>query len=290
MYKLKIFFLSLLVAANIFASNITVKGILKLEDTNLGAVKINFIDSQNNIFSTETDIYGEFKIQLKNAKYRVAIANYGYVLNKENDILYDFSDSNKPYFLILNAHEKFAIVSGKVVDNNLDPILNSKVNIKIFNYVFESSTDQFGNFSFTIQPGTFTLTAEYPGFASKSIVKKISKASSVTNITLVLFPIQYKISGIITNGVRALPNIPILLYDNNGELLKKVTSSENGYYEFINLNSHSNFYMIVDTEKYKKYSSEDIYLLKDMTDNSIILKSTDSTEEDIQIGVIEVKE
>ena len=67
MYKLKIFFLSLLVAANIFASNITVKGILKLEDTNLGAVKINFIDSQNNIFSTETDIYGEFKIQLKNA-------------------------------------------------------------------------------------------------------------------------------------------------------------------------------------------------------------------------------
>lgn len=280
MHKIKIILLTLLMVTNIFANTVSVKGILKLEDTNLGAVKINFIDSQNKTFTTESNIYGDFRIDLKNAKYRVEIGNYGYTLNKEDDIVYDFSNINKEHFITLNVSEKSSRVSGKVINNNFDPIYNSKISLKVNNNNFENWTDQSGNFSFIIPPGIFTLTAQYEGFLSQSIVKNIPKASSISNITIVLNPIQYRISGVITDGVKALSNIDVTLFNEEGDLITTVTSSENGYYEFLSLNSSNKYYFIIDNKNYNKYSSENILLKSNMTNRTIILVPSQSSKKD----------
>lgn len=280
MHKIKIFLLTLLIATNIFASTVSVKGILKLDDTNLGAVKINFINSQNKIFSTESNIYGDFKIELQNAKYRVEIGNYGYILNKENDIVYDFSDKNKDNFITLNVSEKSSRVSGKVINNNFDPISNSKISLKVNNSNYENWTDQSGNFSFVIPSGIFILTAEYEGFLSQSVVKNIPKASSINNITIILNPVQYAISGVITDGVRALSNIDVSLFSEEGDLITTVTSSENGYYEFLSLNSSNKYYFVINNKNYNKYSSESILLKSNIANRTVILNPSGSSKKD----------
>lgn len=280
MHKIKFFLLTLFIATNIFANTISVKGILKLEDTNLGAVKINFINSQNKTFSTESNIYGDFKIELQNAKYRIEIGNYGYVLNKENDIIYDFSDKNKENFITLNVSEKTSVVSGKVINSSFDPIANSKVSLKVNNNKFEKWTDQSGNFSFVIPSGIFILTAEYEGFLSQSVVKNIPKASSINNITVVLNPLQYVISGVITDGVRSLSNIDVSLFSEEGDLITTVTSSENGYYEFLSLNSSNKYYFVINNKNYNKYSSESMILKSNITNRTVILTPSNNSKKD----------
>lgn len=273
MRTIRYFLIFIFISFSLFSATSSISGSLALGDVNLGGIKLNFIDSSNQVFSVETNIYGQFKTELPSKKYRIEIGNYGYILEKNNDKIYDFSNSSKQYHLALNVHERLSSFSGKVVNEELEPILNSKITLQSSNFTKIVYTDQFGNFKSEVPPGIFTITSEYEGVSPETVIKQIPKASSVTNIFFTLKHKKYSISGVITDGIHPLSNILARVYSEKGDLLSTALSSENGHYEFQGLNGNINSYILIDIANYEKYQSENIKLSDNIKNNIIILKS-----------------
>lgn len=277
MFK-KILSLFLLIVTITLSETINVKGTLKFKDINLGGVKIEFIASDNSILTTESDIFGNFEIKLPNKKYRVGIADYGYKIEEKQDIIYDFTNTQKTYFLEFSLLEKNGFISGKVLSKNLMPISNSEISIKYGTNKKTLNTDYNGNFSVELPPGIVTLTFNSEGFQDVTIVKNLPRASSIKNLLITLKPLRYKISGIVSDGVKSLSNIDISIYNLDGELMATVKTSETGYYEFLELEGYKEFYIKINNPNYSVFDSERIILKNNLTSNYIVLKPSNNSE------------
>ena len=62
-------------------------------------------------------------------------------------------------------------------------------------------------FKFPVNSGIITILAQKNSFFQNGVVRKIEKNSSITNIEIPLSKIRYSITGIVTNGIKALDKI-----------------------------------------------------------------------------------
>ncbi|MGL4687479.1 MAG: hypothetical protein ACRCVS_02200, partial [Fusobacteriaceae bacterium] len=111
--KILFYFLSFIFSiSSLIASTSHVQGNLKFGNMNMGAIEITFIDSENTSITATTDIHGDFNVSLPSKTYKIKIDKTGYVLDKKDDIIYDFSNE-KNIKLSLQLNEILSFISGK---------------------------------------------------------------------------------------------------------------------------------------------------------------------------------
>ncbi|MGL6064488.1 MAG: MSCRAMM family protein [Fusobacteriaceae bacterium] len=258
----------------LMANTSNIQGNLKFRNTNIGGVKVTFIDSENNSSEATTDIYGYFSLSLPSKTYKIKIDKVGYVLDKKEDILYDFSNK-KNIKLPLQLNEIPSFISGRIVDNIGTPISQAQINIQGSNEKLTLLSDESGYFKSDISSGTFYLTTQAKGYETNTLVQNIDNFSSITNLNINLSRKKFAISGVISNGSEALNNVSISLIDSENKVLSATKSSENGFYEFINIPSHFSVFIKVEAPSYSTYISQPIELYENIQNNYIIINKKD---------------
>ncbi|MGL5963666.1 MAG: carboxypeptidase-like regulatory domain-containing protein, partial [Fusobacteriaceae bacterium] len=201
---------------------------MKNKDMNIGGIQIEFVDSENKIVKTETNIYGVFSIILEPKSYKIFLKDYSLTLLDHPNKIYDFTDNKNRNPLTLEASFKNGFISGKIVDSLNNSIPFSKVSISSKEFSEDVVTDEFGYFSIEIPPGIFKISAFNGGFIRKSIVRNLLPASSIPNISLKLDKSFFSLSGCISDGVNSLENIEVKLISKKGEIIKRIYTSEKG--------------------------------------------------------------
>lgn len=250
---------------------ICVKGIVKNNSSNLGNVNVSFTNSENKSFHFSTDIFGEFIAYLPPNNYSINAERFGYTLDKKNKIIYNFSSARKTYSLELNLIELPCFIQGKVIDENNHSIPYPKIFIKNGENIIQGEGDEFGMFKFPVNSGIITILAQKNSFFQNGVVRKIEKNSSITNIEIPLSKIRYSITGIVTNGIKALDKIELQLVNEDNSKITTTYSDENGYFEFYEIPSNRKVFILVLKDNKILKKTELIDLNKDIKDFNIIL-------------------
>lgn len=236
-------------------SFISIKGTLKNQDMNLGGIRLEFSDSENNITVVETDVFGYFSIELEPKKYNITLKDYTLVLDKNSDKIYDFRTEKNSVFLTLEAIFKTSFISGRVVDDLNNSIPFSKVKIDSGKFSKNLIADEFGYFSLELPHGIFRLSANSEGFSDRSLIRNITPASSIPNLLVKLDRLSYFLEGYVTNGVEPLEDIEVKIISEKGNTLKRGMTSEKGKFFFADIPSLEKIYILVDTNNYLIYES-----------------------------------
>ena len=247
------------------------KGIVKNNSSNLGNVNISFTNSENKSFHFSTDIFGEFIAYLPPNNYSINAERFGYTLDKKNKIIYNFSSARKTYSLELNLIELPCFIQGKVIDENNHSIPYPKIFIKNGENIIQGEGDEFGMFKFPVNSGIITILAQKNSFFQNGVVRKIEKNSSITNIEIPLSKIRYSITGIVSNGIKALDKVELQLVNEDNSKITTTYSDENGYFEFYKIPSNRKVFILVLKDNKILKKTELIDLNKDIKDFNIIL-------------------
>ena len=250
---------------------IRVEGNVKSNYSNLGAVTVSFTNSQNKSYQFSTDIFGKFIAYLPPDNYSVNAERFGYTLDKKNKIIYNFSSDRKSYKLDLNLIELPCFIQGKVVDENNHVIPYPKIFIKNGENIIQGEGDEFGMFKFQVNSGIITVLAQKHSFFQNGVVRKVEKNSSITNIEITLSKVRYSITGVITDGIKALNNIELQLMNEDNSKITSVTSDENGFFEFYKTPGDKKVFIIALKNGKILKKTELIDLNKDIKDFNIIL-------------------
>ncbi len=251
---------------------VKVTGNLRIENMYLGGAKINFVDNKNNIYSLTTDFSGRFEGFIPARKYKVHVDTFGYKLNKNQDLLYDFDSGLSSYNLDLNLKELPSRISGRVVDSSNIPVTNAKVKLRLGKEHYETTTDNYGRFSKEVQSGIIFIKVSKKGYYHNGIVQKVDKYSSISNLEVILAQKVYSIDGVLTNGIQPLPNQRLDLYNKNGKKILSTLSGKNGYYEFLDVPATDKYYIRLASKEYDLFTSETIQLNKNLKNYNISLK------------------
>ncbi|WP_293960403.1 carboxypeptidase-like regulatory domain-containing protein, partial [uncultured Fusobacterium sp.] len=103
-------------------------------------------------------------------------------------------------------------------------------------------------------------------------VRKIESDSSIPNLEIILTKTKFNIQGIVTDGVKALPKILITIHDEDINKITSVTSDENGYYEFVNIEGDKEVFISVNDPKYKRLKTDLFRLDKNISNFNLILE------------------
>lgn len=230
----------------------------------MGGVRIEFINSENNIIETKTDIYGYFSITLEPKKYNILLKDYTLKLTENSDKIYDFKSEKKIEFLILESEFKNGFISGRTVDNLNNSISFSTITVNSGEFTQNIISDEFGYFSLEIPYGIFRISTYSEGFSTKSVVRNLSPASSIPNLIITMNRLLYSIEGYVTDSVEPLKNIEVKLISEKGQILKRVNTSENGKFNFVDIPSLEHIYISIESDKYINYYSKPIQLEKNI--------------------------
>lgn len=252
--------------------DIFIKGVIKSKDNNVGGSEIQFIDNFNRGYSTTSDFLGNFQIRLPKGNYKIKVNKFGYTTKKNSPLIYEFTSSNKPYNLTINLDKIPSSIEGRVIDEKRNPIINAQVTIKNGAETFYLKTDEYGKFKKEVSSGIVTLICTKPGFFTNGSVRKIESDSSIPNLEIVLTKTKFNIQGIVTDGVKALPKILITIHDEDINKITSVTSDENGYYEFINIEGDKEVFISINDPKYKRLKTDLFRLDKNINNFNLILE------------------
>lgn len=248
-----------------------VKGKVTSNGLNLGSTHVSFTNSENISYNFISNILGEFTAYLPKGKYKITAERIGYSLNKKNSIIYDFTNTTLPYNIKLELDELPSSISGRAVDELGNSIPYPKFTFKNGNNFFSITGDEFGMFRTPVSSGIVTVIAQKPGYLQNGIVRKIENNSSITNIEIPLTREKYSISGIVTDGIKALKNVEVELRGEDLEKIASTTTDENGFYEFYKFPSNLKVFVGVSENKKLIKRSEVIDLNKNFTNFNLIL-------------------
>ena len=253
-------------------NTVTINGIVKANGMNIGGTEVQFVDSQNKGYSVMSDFLGRFTIYLPKGDYRIKTNKFGYKADKRNSLIYEFHSSVKPYNISINLSEISSFVEGRIIDDKGNPVYDADITIKNGTETIHLQTDEFGRFKKTVEAGIVTLICTKPGFIQNGAIRKIDRHSSITNFEIVLNKTKFNIQGVVTDGVKALVNIPVSIHDEDINKIATVVSNENGYYEFNNIEGDKDVYISVSEPSYKRYKSELFRLDRNINDFNLILE------------------
>lgn len=252
----------------------TIRGVIKNNDQFIGGAKISFTDVENNSYETMSTFTGEFFLNIPPQKYKISLKKPGFILKKNQNLIYDFSASEEIYNLTLNTEELLSNIEGVVTDNKGMFISNANIVVKNNDKIIHLKSDDFGNFSTSILPGLLFIKVEKNGYKAFGIVTKLERFSSLSGLKISLTPYLSNISGIVSNSFTPLNKIHLTLRNRQGEAVANTISNQNGYYEFSDIKINNSYFISVGVQPYKYYYSDIFTLTKDnLINKNIILQS-----------------
>lgn len=248
-----------------------VKGRVKSHDSALGGVVLSFINAENHSYNFETNIYGEYVAYLPPGNYKVTAKREGYILEGQENIVYDFSNKNIPHSLDLSLLELPSYIQGHVVDENDTAIPFPNITIKNGEVITRVTGDELGIFKFPVKSGIVTILCQKKGFIQNGVVKKIEKNSFVSNIEVKLTRTRYSITGVVMDNTKALKDIKLQLMSEDYNKIATTTSSENGFFEFYKIPGDQKVFIVISENNKIIKKSENINLNQDIKNFNILL-------------------
>ncbi|MGB6127478.1 MAG: carboxypeptidase-like regulatory domain-containing protein [Psychrilyobacter sp.] len=250
-----------------------IHGVIKNNDQFIGGAKILFTDVNNNSYETMSNFAGEFLINLPPQKYKTTLKKPGFVLKKNQNLIYDFSTPNKIYDLTLDTRELLSYVEGIVTDDKGTPILNANIMIKNGDNILYLKSDDFGKFASSILPGLLFIKVEKDGYKAFGVVTKLERFSTLSGLKISLTPYLSNISGIVSNSFTPLSGLHLSLRNKKGKVVANTISNQNGYYEFSDIKINNSYFISIGLQSYKYYYSDVFNVTKDdITNKNIILQ------------------
>lgn len=254
------------------SNTVIVNGTVQADNMNIGGTEISFINSINKSYTVTTDFLGKFTAYIPKGNYRIKTNRFGYSLDKKNALVYEFHSTGKPYNITINLHEIASFIEGRVIDEKGDPIANAGIIVKNGTETSKIETDEFGKFRKKVEAGIVTLICKKDGYLQNGLIRKIDKQSSITNLEIILNKSKFNIQGIVTDGIKALVNIPVTIHDEDINKISTVLSNENGYYEFNGIEGDKDVFISVSDPNYKRFKTPLFRLDKNINDKNLILE------------------
>ncbi len=254
------------------ANTVTVNGTVQADDINIGRVEVSFVNSKNEGYTVTTDFLGKFTAYIPKGNYKIKINRFGYFLDKKNTLIYEFFSTLKPYNISINLHEMPSFIEGRIIDEKGNPIPSADITVKNGTNTFKIETDDFGKFRKKVEAGIVTLICKKEGFIQNGLIRKIDKQSSINNLEIIMSKSKFNVFGIVTDGIKALVNIPITIHDEDINKIATVFSNENGYYEFNGIDGDKDVFISVVEPNYKRYKTPLFRLNKNIDDKNLILE------------------
>lgn len=249
-----------------------ISGVVKEESQLLGGVKVILTDVYNNKFETTTTFTGKFSIQVPPRKYKITIEKPGFTLNKDQNLIYDFSIPNYSYKVSLRAVELPSSISGEIFDLNGESLNGVTLTITSGGKNKKINTDKFGKFSCEVQPGFLFIKAEKEGYKAYGKIIKLERFSKLSSIQIKLMPFLINISGIVQDHISPIKEIPLVLKDIKGNQVAVTKSNENGFYEFPDIDINNKYFISVGGTSYRYFQTSSFKPTKeDMKDKNILL-------------------
>ncbi|WP_319204121.1 carboxypeptidase-like regulatory domain-containing protein [uncultured Ilyobacter sp.] len=250
---------------------VSVEGVLRIEDMYLGGADIVFTDVKNNSYTLTSDFSGKFSGNIPSKKYKLSIKKFGYFLKEENQLIYDFTDEDKKFTLNLELEEAPSFIEGRIIDDKNSPVTDAEIVIKSGDEEKKSFTDSFGRFRGTADPGLVMIRVNKEGFFSHGLVRRVEKFSTISNLEIQLKRKLYKISGILSDGVKPIKGEKIDLITPRGKRIASTLSGENGYFEFLDIPATATFKVSVKIADFKPYESPEMTLKEEISNFNIIM-------------------
>jgi hypothetical protein len=259
---------------NIFIkpSEVFMEGTLKIDDMYLGGGEVIFTNVENNSYTLTSDFSGKFSGKIPSGKYKVSVKKFGYSLKKEKQLLYDFTEEDEKFNLNLELEESPSFIEGRIVDEKNTPVSGAEITIKNGEKKEKHFTDNFGKFNGKSYPGLVVIEVKKEGFFSKGLVRRIEKFSTLSNLKIDIKRKKYKISGILSDGIRAIKSEKIDLINSSGVRFASTLSGDNGYFEFLDIPGTEIFNINIKNSNFIPYTSKNITLTKDVSNFNLILK------------------
>lgn len=252
----------------------TILGVIKNQDQFIGGAKILFTDVDNNSYETMSNFAGEFSINIPPQKYKITLKKPGFILEKNQNLIYDFTAPKETYNLSLNTEELLSNIEGIVVDNRGIPISNADIMVKNGEKIIHLKSDDFGNFSTSTLPGLLFIKVQKDGYKAFGVVTKLERFSTISGLNISLTPYLSNVSGIVGNSFTPLGSLHLTLRNQEGEVVANTISNPNGYYEFSDIKINNSYFISVGAQSYKYYYSDNFILTKkDLINKNIILEN-----------------
>lgn len=253
-------------------NSVTIKGSVKSGNSNIGAAKVIFTNSQNLSYNATTDIYGNFIAHIPKGNYKISIDRKDFKIDKKNSIIYEFLNPNIPYYVNIDLNKIPSFIRGQAVDENGDSIPYPEFSIKTESDTLKIKGDEFGIFELKLKPGIITILGQKDGYIENGLVRNVEKNSSITNIEIQLTRIKSTISGIVTNGVKPLRNTTVVLRDKDFNKIASTKTNNDGFYEFYKIPSRKKVFITVMENNKVLLKSDTFDLDKDIKDYNLILE------------------
>ncbi len=252
----------------------TILGVIKNQDQFIGGAKILFTDVDNNSYETMSNFAGEFSINIPPQKYKITLKKPGFILEKNQNLIYNFTAPKEIYNLSLNTEELLSNIEGIVVDNRGIPISNADIMVKNGEKIIRLKSDDFGNFSTSTLPGLLFIKVQKDGYKAFGVVTKLERFSTISGLNISLTPYLSNVSGIVGNSFTPLGSLHLTLRNQEGEVVANTISNPNGYYEFSDIKINNSYFISVGAQSYKYYYSDVFTLTKeDLINKNIILEN-----------------
>ncbi|WP_372715035.1 hypothetical protein, partial [Ilyobacter sp.] len=115
------------------------------------------------------------------------------------------------------------------------------------------------------------IRVDKEGFFSHGLVRRVEKFSTISNLEIQLKRKIYKISGVLSDGVKPIKSQKIDLVSPGGKRLASTLSGENGYFEFLDIPATDTFKVSVKIPDFKTYNSREMTLKEDINNFNIIM-------------------
>jgi hypothetical protein len=249
----------------------TVKGRVRSQDSNLGNVKVSFINAENHGYNFITNIFGEYTAYLPPGNYKVTAEREGYTLKDYEGIIYDFSSKKITHSLDIELVELPSYIQGHVIDENGLAIPFPKVSIKNGSNITRITGDSSGTFKLPVDSGIVTILCQKKGYTQNGTTRKVDRDSIVTNIEVSLIKTRYSITGVVTDDTKALRDVKLQLMGEDYNKIATTTTTENGFFEFYKIPGDQKVFILISENNKIIKKSEIIDLNKDIKNFNILL-------------------
>jgi len=264
-YALIIFLLLILSSTNIFSyekGHVTINCQVMSNEANIGNAEIIFFSVDNIRYTFKSNFLGKVTAQIPHGKYRVSVFRNGKEIadNSCEEIFY----RGKEYNLIFNlgkekdgqsSNVNTGYIQGAIYDEEKNNISDVKITFKSPKGIKTAKSNENGNFNIILPVGNTIVTAIKGGYLDGGTILEVKKGFPMTNVEIILRKNRYILEGIITDGVRALRNIGVAIYDPDFNKIQETQTDQYGHYEFLDIRGYDKVYVSIENGSYKRYRS-----------------------------------
>jgi protocatechuate 3,4-dioxygenase beta subunit len=199
------------------------------------SIIIQEINNSSNSYTTVSDIYGNYQINVTAGKtYKITASKSGYSSN--------IFSMNSPITIGSTLNQNFTLIgqnssiSGKITDQYNTPIPSAIIKAQNENETISVNSGATGNYSLSLAYGTWQLNITKPGYSPKDTIIVLNAGEQIANKDFIINTNFASLSGLVTDTDSQAPlsNITITASNSLGGG-GTTTTNQNGQYTLSNL-------------------------------------------------------